>query len=99
MFSSNRTKCWGLEHQRHLGKGSGPILAPVQLMHAGTVGFVSPRMEFCGTTCVLKIFGDSEFLADWQTTQEAGSLGKEGLIRNCNMTHLKNEPFAEVRLH
>lgn len=41
-----------------------PILASVQLMYADTTGTVSPRMEFCGTTYVLKILGDSEFLAD-----------------------------------
>lgn len=69
------------------------------MMGAGSVGFVSPQKMLCGPTHVLKILGDAEFLADWQTTQEAGGLCRESLIRNCSVTHTKNEIFAEVQMH
>lgn len=85
LFSSKSPECQVSEHQSQLSEGSTLCSGPVQLMGAGSVGFVSPWTMLCAPTHVLKILGDAEFLADLHTTQEG--LGREGLIRNCSVTH------------
>lgn len=87
----------GFQSVSQLRDGSTPHSGPIQLASAGSVGFVSPRTVLCGPTHVLKILGDAEFLADLQTTQESGGLGREGLIRNCNVTDTKMKSLLKCK--
>lgn len=50
LFCSNSTECRISEHQSQLSDGSAPHSGPVQLMGAGSVGFVSPWTVLWGPT-------------------------------------------------